>query len=127
MIHRLAVAAAIEAGLETREICQRNKSPRFSWPRFAAMAVAHERGKSYPQIATGFGLKDHTSALHGCRRAAEMEHSSPAFAALMAKLRDLIPVIHTDPSSLDSSTCEPTDRSPQNCCASLASTEQRGA
>jgi len=58
-----------------------------SWTRFAIMAVARERGKSYPQLGGYFNQRDHTSAMHGVRRAYQLERSEADFACLLNLLR----------------------------------------
>ena len=46
------------------------KAIAHSHPRFFAMAYMHATGRfSLPQIARAFKLKDHTTVLHGLRRA----------------------------------------------------------
>ena len=48
----------------------KSRAISVSHPRFFAMAYMHAKNKySMPQIAHAFGLEDHTSVLHGLRRA----------------------------------------------------------
>lgn len=56
--------------------------------RFAVMKVARERGKSLPQIGRILGHRDHTSIMHGIRRAVELEAADPDFAELVRRLRE---------------------------------------
>ncbi len=48
----------------------KTKAVAHSYPRFFVMAYMHATGRySFPQIAHALHLKDHTSVLHGLRRA----------------------------------------------------------
>ena len=50
-----------------------NRSDKFCRPRFAAMKLMRDlRCMSYPRIGFCLGKLDHTSAMHGYRRAGEM-------------------------------------------------------
>jgi hypothetical protein len=97
-ILHLCRVAARETGLVEREIMSRRRYRRIAWPRFAVMLVAHEGGCSYPRIAQRLGMKDHTSVMHGCRRAVEIEAAEPSFAALMTTLRQEISPLSTPTS-----------------------------
>lgn len=88
IIRHLCQVAAREAGITVKEIYSRRRFRRLAWPRFAVMQVAHENGRSFLLIAQHFGRADHTGIMHGCRKAAALEETNPAFAALVSRLRE---------------------------------------
>jgi chromosomal replication initiator protein len=45
-----------------------SRQRRCAWPRFEAMYLMHQAGHSLPEIGRFLGNRDHTTALHGCRR-----------------------------------------------------------
>jgi chromosomal replication initiator protein len=65
------VAAA--HGVTVEQLVGHSRRPRFVRPRHEAMWRVRQLGRfSLPQVAGWFGMKDHTSALHGCRRHEEL-------------------------------------------------------
>jgi hypothetical protein len=44
----------------------------IAWPRFALIRLLREQGLSYPQIARFVAFNDHTTAMDGARRAAQL-------------------------------------------------------
>lgn len=56
----------------------KTKALRHAQPRFFAMAYMHATGRfSLPQIARALHLKDHTTVLHGLRRAHGHDGKTP--------------------------------------------------
>jgi hypothetical protein len=95
IIRPLCRLAARESGITVQEIFSRSRCRRIARPRFAAMKVAHENGRSYCLIARHVRFRDHTSVIHAVRRATELERADPSFAALIAKLRGAFSPIST--------------------------------
>lgn len=54
--------------------------------RWAVMLALHRRGWSYPRIATVTGRKDHTTCMHGVKRAAALESGDAGFRAVVRML-----------------------------------------
>lgn len=78
--------AEAEFGLQPGTMYKPDRSRRVSWPRFAAYHVCHNTlGKSYPEVASFFGV-DHTTVLHGVRRADTIRKRDADYDA---KLRDI--------------------------------------
>jgi len=62
-------------------------------PRQAMMLVLQERTNlSTPQIAARLGLGDHSTVIHGVRKAKQIATTNPDFAALIDRLRDAEPL-----------------------------------
>jgi len=64
--------ASIEFGrlITVKSLLTKCKSPHYTEPRWFCMAYMHAIDRySYPRIARAFGMKDHTTVLHGLRRA----------------------------------------------------------
>ena len=58
-------------GLSREELLSAGRSVRLTWPRQLAMYLARQHtGESLPSIARRFGGRNHTTVMHGCRRAA---------------------------------------------------------
>jgi chromosomal replication initiator protein len=54
------------------------KAHKFSHPRYAAFKILRENtGMSMPQIARHFGGRDHTTVMHGLKRADELYDTKP--------------------------------------------------
>ncbi len=54
--------------------------------RFAAMAALRNRGMSTTRIGRLLGNRDHSSVIHGCKRAAQMAAAEPGYADIIAEL-----------------------------------------
>lgn len=69
---RAEIAAEIAArfGLTVAELMEPTRSRRASWPRMVAIAAMRAHGWSHGRCAGFFGLKDHTTSIHACRRVA---------------------------------------------------------
>lgn len=87
LIRDLAILAAHESGIPPAAMFGRTRRRLVARARFAVMKAARERGRSYGLIAHQLRMGDHTSIIHGCRRAEELEQSHPDFAALLVRLR----------------------------------------
>ena len=69
--HRaVVVAVASHFGFDYRDLTGTCRSDTMARARFVAMAMLRQRGLSYPEIARAIGRRDHTTAMHGCRRVA---------------------------------------------------------
>ena len=72
VLDKARARATAEFGYEiTPELLkEKTKMPRYVRPRYFVMAYLHETGRySMPQIARSLQLDDHTTVLHGLRRA----------------------------------------------------------
>ena len=87
LIRDLAIFTSHEAGLGPGVMFGPRRTRCIAWPRFAVMKVANERGRSLHLIARHLHMGHHTSVIHGCRRAAQLERTNPEFADLIGKLR----------------------------------------
>lgn len=70
---------AKEHGVTAEDLCSRSRVRRLAYPRFDAMsrlrALHNAPGRhvfSLPQIGNILGGRDHTSVIHGLRKAAEL-------------------------------------------------------
>lgn len=86
IIEKLGSHAAAIVGLDQDAIRQRTRSREYSWTRFAVMNEARRRGCTYPAIARIMGI-DHTSVMHGVRRADEIAAVDADMCDLLAALR----------------------------------------
>lgn len=86
-IHRLVERASELTGFKPSELYSPCRQRELSWSRFMVMRVAHERGRSLLTIARALGGMDHTSVLHGIRRAPGIAAEHPEFAELLQALR----------------------------------------
>jgi len=75
--------ASIETGVKVSEIRGASRSYHLCRPRWAVMAAMHRAGWSTPQIGHMLGGRDHTTVLHGIKRARELERTDARFAALL--------------------------------------------
>jgi chromosomal replication initiation ATPase DnaA len=90
-IAEIIKAAAIEFGVSPGHILGFSRERKYTVPRFAVYAIAHDAGFSYPRIAMAMGGRDKTSVIAGKLRAAFFAATDPDFAAIYEKLRlDLI-------------------------------------
>ncbi|MBX2839484.1 MAG: chromosomal replication initiator protein DnaA, partial [Gammaproteobacteria bacterium] len=59
------------------DLSSKSRSRSIARPRQIAMSLAKElTSKSLPEIGKGFGGRDHTTVLHGCRKVAELKESN---------------------------------------------------
>lgn len=93
-ITRKAVIAitARAFGVTVEELCGPSKKDRITPARFAAMALAREfcGHLSLPQIGQGLGGRDHSTVLHGVRRAHRMALDHPSFRDQVEIARQMI-------------------------------------
>lgn len=87
LVLRLAEKASALTRVPITDLLGDCRQKQVAWTRFAVMAVAREQGKTYGQIARVLGGLDHTSVLHGVRRAVQLAAEDPDFARLLALLR----------------------------------------
>lgn len=84
-----AILAAVcsQTGFKDYELMSPSRMAPVVRARNAAFLVARRKTrKSLPQIGSMFGGKDHTTVLHGIRRAEAWEAEEPAFAALIENI-----------------------------------------
>ncbi len=86
-IHRLVERAAQLTGLEISDLYSPCRQRHLSWVRFMVMLVANECGRSTTTIARGLGGLDHTSVMHGIKRAPSIADENPEYAELLKLLR----------------------------------------
>ncbi len=85
-----AIVARVAAayGMSSHDLLGRSRLRSVVVPRQVAMYLARETVKlSYPKIAAAFGGRDHTTALHACRRVAELAAADPELDHLVRRLR----------------------------------------
>lgn len=86
MRHTLASILERTAALShtsVTELRADRRSRSVAYPRFAAMWAARELTEySLPQIGRALGGRDHTTIIHGLRRADELRRTDPAFRRL---------------------------------------------
>ena len=89
MIRDCIKAASLAFCVPVADILRRDRSHRASHPRFAAMKIASDAG--FPARRIGRIMKrDHTTVLHGRRRAVEVARADEDFALkLKAALFDV--------------------------------------
>lgn len=87
-ITRLAREAACLSGLPLGELLGQRRGKDVARVRFAVMLVARDLNYSLTDIGRRLGGRDHTTALHGVKRAGELlEGEDVTFAHLVASLR----------------------------------------
>lgn len=78
--------AANHAGVTIRALVSSTRTARICRARHAAMLALRRRGLSYPKIARILGRRDHTTVIHGVRRAIHLRSAEPDFAELCERL-----------------------------------------
>jgi chromosomal replication initiation ATPase DnaA len=84
-----AILAALssQTGIKDYELAAPSRTAIVVRARNAGYLVARRKTKkSLPQIGEMFGGKDHTTVLHGIRRAEAWEAEDPSFAALVENI-----------------------------------------
>ena len=84
--HDILEALAHEFRVPTWAITGRGKCPATIAARLAGYAIARALEWSYPAIGRAFGMRDHTTIIHGVKRAAERVTTDANFAASMRRL-----------------------------------------
>ena len=77
-------AAARACGLSYDDVMRRCRKAELVEARHAAMLAMHRHGFTYPQIADACHLTDHTTVVHGVRKAANLERDDPGFAVVVS-------------------------------------------
>ena len=78
---------AAATGTTIEELTGRGQGRRMAFVRFACfLQLRRLKGFSLPQIGAIFN-RDHTTVLHGIRRAEKMEKASASFRALMEDVK----------------------------------------
>lgn len=86
LVRRLLRRAEQLTGLPKGDLALRNHARTHCWARFAVMKVAHEHGRGASLIGKCIGL-DHSSVIHGLKRAGQLEHCDSDFSDLLTLLR----------------------------------------
>lgn len=88
-ISRIVSIVADLAQITVAEMIGDRRSQHLARPRQIAMLIASEETTaSLPTIGSCLGNRDHTTVLHGIRRARQMLASDPAMAALYRAAKD---------------------------------------
>ncbi len=87
VIGHLLAHAHKETRIEPAEIRGPARERNITHVRFAIMSVARSRGLSTPQIGRALGDRDHTTILHGLKRAKQLS-ATPEFRALLTSLEE---------------------------------------
>lgn len=85
-IDKLVSRAAEVTGVAPQRITGKRKHPHLVRLRWAVMLVARERNLPLEMIAAGLGREDHTTVIHGLRRARELQ-DMPGFRSLVEDIR----------------------------------------
>jgi len=75
-------------GIEPTVIRGESRTAEACWCRWAIMLVAREGGRTFEGIGRQLDGRDHTTVLHGCRRAKILERDDIAFGFLVEILRE---------------------------------------
>lgn len=85
-ISTLADQAASLVGIDPKDVWRQTHQREYAWTRFAIMSEARRRGITYSRIARELRM-DHTSIIHGVRRADEIAAVDTDMCDLLAALR----------------------------------------
>lgn len=85
-LRRLAIKAAELAEIGVGDIYGPSRSRDIAWTRFAVMSEAQRRGYSLSRIGDALG-RDHTSIMHGIRRAQELSGTDADMRDMLDALR----------------------------------------
>lgn len=85
----LVLAAADLFGIRVAQVTGECREAINCEARFAVMLVLRRRGWSFPRIARAVGRSDHTTAMHGVRRAEQLERREPGFCLAVTMLEGL--------------------------------------
>jgi len=83
-IRNVIRAASAISGIPESELLDDNRAAHLSWVRFAIMAAC-QRYASYSAIGRVMG-RDHSTIIHGVKRALTLGKSDPAFATFVSML-----------------------------------------
>lgn len=97
-VHRLIDAAADLTEFTRQELLGDCRAAKVARVRFAVMLVARQHGLTYPVIGRLLGDRDHTTIVHGVKRAKEIAAVDGEYSHLCKALAQVIPrfipVIH---------------------------------
>lgn len=95
VLQPLIVRAAEHYGLSPKAVLANRRQTSIVRARWAvAWAAQHATEYSYPRIGRALGGRDHTTVMHGVRRAEEIRARDSAFRALtdeLASMADINP------------------------------------
>lgn len=89
LVNQLIVEAEKLWDVPAGSIKSKRRTKEYCLPRFAVIYAARRMSKptrSYPEIGRMMGRRDHTSIIHGGRRALEIRRTDPEFASMLACL-----------------------------------------
>ena len=78
--------AGVAFGVTCEELRGGNRAKRFAYPRFAVMSALLSAGWSTPRIGVLLGGRDHTTVMHGIKRAKVLRDTDPDFARLLQQV-----------------------------------------
>jgi len=87
-------AASYAYAVPMREMLSGRRFRDVAWARFAAMWLARTQGYSNARIARVLRMSDHTSVIHGSRRAAELHDADEDFGDRLQKAWDHLTARH---------------------------------
>lgn len=85
----LVLAAADLFGIRATQVTGETRETAPCQARFAVMLALRRLGWSFPRIARAVGRSDHTTAMHGVRRAEQLERREPGFCLAVSLLEGL--------------------------------------
>lgn len=95
MKHNTGLARVVSATAQTAQMsiaemrARSRRRPLVVTRQIGMLAARRLTAASLPEIARAFGLVDHTTAMHGIRRAEQLVQTSPTAAARLASICDL--------------------------------------
>lgn len=88
-IGQIQSVVAREFGVPVIEMTSDRRDAEATKVRHLAMYLARElTGHSYPRIGRAFGRRDHTTVMHGVKRALDWIAYDPALAARVERLKE---------------------------------------
>lgn len=91
MLADIDQAVAKHFKIDRRDLISHKRERKYTTPRFAAYYLARRwTPQSYPQLGLHYGGRDHTSIMHGERRAIERLAEDNAFAANVDAVENLM-------------------------------------
>lgn len=96
-VHQVVQCAANITLIPVEMFYSHSRLRHISLARFAIFAVSNELGHGMKEIGRRMNNRDHTSVMHGIRRAAEFEQTKPSFRMLIEALRQAVAQISNTP------------------------------
>lgn len=87
--HAIVRRAAEMHRIPVAELIGPSRSRFFCEARFATMLALRRRGLSTTRIGRLLGNRDHSSVVHGCRRAEAISAAEPGYADIVGELFDV--------------------------------------